>query len=36
MRKRIERREAGVEWGKENPAPLTPPRLFGIQRQQKP
>lgn len=35
MRKGIERRRAGVEWEKENPAPLTPPRLVSFQRQQK-
>lgn len=37
MRRERERegREAGVEWGKEKPAPLSAPRLFGVRRQQK-
>lgn len=32
--KRIEVREAEEEWGKEKPAPLPPPRLCSVQRQQ--
>lgn len=33
--KRERTRGAGVEWGKEKPAPLSAARLFGIRRQQK-